>query len=218
MKNIAIIGLSSFGYYLCKSLHEHGFNLMAIDMKEELVKGVKPFVRKAVIGDARDKNFLMQLGIQDFDIVIISVGNRMDSSILISLYMKELNIKEIIAKAINEDHAKILEKIGATRIIFPERDMGLRMANTLVSPNFLEFIPLTEGFSLIEISPTTAWTGKTLREVGLRKKYKVQVAMVRELLPEKVVIPDGDYIFKDSDILYIIGNNENIIKMQSDMS
>lgn len=217
MKNIAIIGLSSFGYYLCKSLHEHGFNLMAIDIKEELVKEVKPFVRKAVIGDARDKNFLMQLGIQDFDIVIISVGNRMDSSILISLYMKELNIKEIIAKAINEDHAKILEKIGATRIIFPERDMGLRMANTLLSPNFLEFIPLTEGFSLIEISPTTAWTGKTLREIGLRKKYKIQVAMVRELLPEKVVIPDGDYIFKDSDILYIIGSNESIIKMQSDI-
>ena len=218
MKNIAIIGLSSFGHYLCKSRHQHGFNLMAIDTKEELVKEVKPFVRRAVIGDARDKNFLMQLGIQDFDIVIISVGNRMDSSILITLYMKELNIKEIIAKAINEDHAKILEKIGATRIIFPERDMGLRMANTLVSPNFLEFIPLTEGFSLIEFSPTSSWIGKTLREIGLRKNYKVQVAMVRELVPERVVIPDGDFIFKDSDILYIIGSNDSIIKMQNDIS
>jgi trk system potassium uptake protein TrkA len=218
MKNIAIIGLSSFGYYLCKSLNEHGFNLMAIDLKEELVKEVKPFVKKAVIGDARDKNFLMQLGIEDFDIVIISVGNRMDSSILITLYMKELNVNEIIAKAINEDHAKILEKIGATRIIFPERDMGLRMANTLLSPNLLEFIPLTEGFSLIEISPPSIWCGKSMREVALRKKYKVQAVMVRELLPEHVLIPDGDYIFKDSDILYVIGNNENIIKLQNEIS
>ena len=160
----------------------------------------------------------MQLGIEDFDIVIISVGNKMDSSILITLYMKELNIKEIIAKAINEDHAKILEKIGATRIIFPERDMGLRMANTLVSPNFLEFIPLTEGFSLIEISPPSEWCGKSLREESLRKKYKVQVAMVREIIPERVVIPDGDYVFKDSDILYVIGSNENIIKLQSSIT
>lgn len=218
MKNIAIIGLSSFGYYLCKSLHENGFNLMAIDLKEELVKEVKPFVRKAVIGDARDKSFLMQLGIQDFEIVIISVGNRMDSSILITLYMKELGIKEIIAKAINEDHAKILERIGATRIIFPERDMGLRMANTLLSPNFLEYIPLTEGFSLIEISPTREWLGKSLGELDLRKKYKIQVSMVREIIPERVVIPDGDFVFKDSDILYIIGSNENISKMKRDIS
>ncbi len=153
MKNIAVIGLSSFGYYLCEALNKYGFNIMAIDLDEAIVQKVKPFVRKAVIGDARDKKFLMQLGIEDFDTVIISVGSKMDTSILITLYLKELKINEIIAKAINEDHAKILEKIGATRIIFPERDMGVRMANTIASPNFLEFIPLTEGFSLIEVCP-----------------------------------------------------------------
>lgn len=218
MKNIAIIGLSSFGYYLCKTLHEHGFNIMAIDTKEDLVKQVKPYVRKAVIGDARDKRFLMQLGIQDFEAVIISVGNKMDSSILITLYMKELNIDQIIAKAINEDHAKILEKIGATRIIFPERDMGIRMANTLVSPNFLEFIPLTEGFSLIEVSPPSKWIGKTISEISLKKKFDVQISMVRQLVPERVLIPDGDYVFKDSDILYIIGSNKSIADLQSNLS
>lgn len=218
MKNIAIIGLSSFGYYLCKTLHEHGFNIMAIDTKEDLVKQVKPYVRKAVIGDARDKNFLMQLGIQDFEAVIISVGNKMDSSILITLYMKELNIDQIIAKAINEDHAKILEMIGATRIIFPERDMGIRMANTLVSPNFLEFIPLTEGFSLIEVSPPSKWEGKTISEISLKKKFNVQISMVRQLVPERVLIPDGDYVFKDSDILYIIGSNKSIADLQSNLS
>ncbi|MCB0742401.1 MAG: TrkA family potassium uptake protein [Ignavibacteriae bacterium] len=218
MKNIAVIGLSSFGYYLCEALNAHGFNLMAIDIKEELVNQVKPFVRKAVIGDARDKKFLLQLGIADFDTVIISVGSKMDTSILITLYMKELKINEIIAKAINEDHAKILEKIGATRIIFPERDMGLRMAHTLASPNFLEFIPLTEGFSLIEVSPTREWLGKKLKEIDLRKKYKIQIAMIREIIPSRVVIPDGDFVFKDSDILYIIGDNESINHLQSDIS
>ena len=218
MKNIAVIGLSSFGYYLCEALASRDFNIMAIDINEALVNQVKPFVRKAVIGDARDKQFLMQLGIADFDTVIISVGSKMDTSILITLYMKELKINEIIAKAINEDHAKILEKIGATRIIFPERDMGLRMANTIASPNFLEFIPLTEGFSLIEVSPPTEWFGKKLKDIDVRKKYKVQIAMIRELIPERVVIPDGEFIFKDSDILYIIGETESIYKLQNDIS
>ncbi len=218
MKNIAIIGLSSFGYYLCEALNEHGFSIMAIDLKEELVNQVKPFVRKAVIGDARDKKFLMQLGIADFDTVIISVGSKMDTSILITLYMKELKINDIIAKAINEDHAKILERIGATGIIFPERDMGIRMAHTLASPNFLEFIPLTEGFSLIEVSPTREWIGKKLKDVNLRRKYKVQIAMVREIIPERVVIPDGEFVFKDSDILYIIGDNASIIALQEVIS
>ncbi len=218
MKNIAIIGLSSFGYYLCETLYKHSFNIMAIDIKEELVNQVKPFVRKAVIGDARDKQFLMQLGISDFDTVIISVGSKMDTSILITLYMKELGINEIIAKAINEDHAKILEKIGATRIIFPERDMGQRMAHTIASPNFLEFIPLTEGFSLIEISPTKDWIGKKLSDLDLRKNYQIQIAMIREIVPERVVIPDGNFVMKDSDILYIIGDNDNLKKLQNDIS
>lgn len=217
MENIVVVGLSSFGYYLCKALDQQGFNIMAIDMSEELVKKVKPFVRKAVIGDARDKEFLVQLGVADFDTAIISVGNRMDSSILITLYMKELQIKEIIAKAINEDHAKILEKIGATRIIFPERDMAERMANTLISPNLLEFMPLTEGFSLVEFNPVKEWVGKTLSKVDIARKYHVQITMVRQIIPENVMIPDGNYVFKDSDILYIIGSNENITKFQNDI-
>lgn len=215
MKNIAIIGLSSFGYYLCEELNKYGFNIMAIDIDETIVQKVKPFVRKAIIGDARDKVFLMQLGIEDFDTVIISVGSKMDSSILITLYMKELKINEIIAKANNEDHAKILEKIGATKIIFPERDMGLRMAHTIASPNFLEFIPLTEGFSLIEVCPPNEWIGKKLKDVDVRVKYQVQITMIREIVPSRVVIPDGNFIFKDSDILYIIGENESIINFQN---
>jgi trk system potassium uptake protein TrkA len=215
MKNIAIIGLSSFGYYLCEALNKYGFSIMAIDIDETIVQKVKPFVRKAIIGDARDKVFLMQLGIEDFDTVIISVGSKMDSSILITLYMKELKINEIIAKANNEDHAKILEKIGATKIIFPERDMGLRMAHTIASPNFLEFIPLTEGFSLIEVCPPNEWIGKKLKEIDVRVKYHVQITMIREIVPSRVVIPDGNFIFKDSDILYIIGENESIINFQN---
>jgi trk system potassium uptake protein TrkA len=123
-----------------------------------------------------------------------------------------------VAKAVNEDHAKILEKIGATRIIFPERDMANRMANTIASPNFLEFIPLTEGFSLIEVSPAKEWLGKKLKEIKLRNKYEVQIAMIREIIPERVVIPDGEFTLKDSDILYVIGSNQSIDKLNKDIN
>lgn len=218
MKNIAVIGLSSFGFYLCKALNKLGYNIMAVEIKEDLVNNVKPFVRKAVIGDAKDKNFLINLGISDFDLVVVSVGSKIDVSILITLYMKELGIKEIIAKAVNEDHAKILERIGATSIIFPERDLAYRMAHTIASPNFIEYIPLTEGFNLIEISPPKPWLGKSLKELKLRNKYQIQIAMIREIVPERVVIPDAEFVLKDSDILYIIGSDESINKMNKDLN
>lgn len=218
MKNIAVIGLSSFGFYLCKSLSALGYNLMVVELKEELVNEVKPFVRKAVIGDAKDKNFLIKLGITEFDTVIISVGGKIDVSILITLYMKELKIKEIIAKAVSEDHAKILEIIGATQIIFPERDMAERMAHTLSSPSILKFIPLTEEYSLIEMSPGRDWLGKKLKELKLRQRYQIQIVMIREIIPDRVVIPDGEFLLKDSDILYIIGSDENIGNLQKELS
>ncbi|MBN1406496.1 MAG: TrkA family potassium uptake protein [Calditrichaceae bacterium] len=214
MKNIAIIGLSSFGFYLCKSLSAMKFNLMAVDIKDELINQVKPYVRKAVVGDAKDKNFLLQLGIKDFDIVIISVGNKIDVSILITLYMKELQIKEIIAKAVTEDHAKILDRLGATRIIFPERDIAESMAHSLSSPNILKFIPLTEGYGLIEVSPGKEWLGHKLKDLDLRNKYHIQIVMIREMIPDRVIIPDGEFVMKDSDILYIIGSKEDISILQ----
>ncbi len=217
MKNIAIIGLSSFGFYLCKYLSKLGFNIMAIDLKEELANQVKPFARKVIIGNAKDKDYLTKLGITDFDIVIVSVGNKIDTSILITLYLKELGIKEIIAKAVNEDHAKILGKIGATQIIFPERDMAERMSNKILSPNFLDFIPLTEGFSLIEIAPASSWIGKKLQDLDLRKRYQIQIVMIREVILDRVVIPDGEFVLKDSDILYVIGDNKNIHEMYKEM-
>ncbi len=216
-KNIAVLGLSSFGFYLCKSLHALGHNLMAVDVNEELVADVKPFVRKAVVGDAKDKKFLAKIGITDFDTVVVSVGSQIDVSILITLYLKELNIKEIIAKAVNDDHVKILQRIGATHIIFPERDVAERMAHTVASPSFLDYIPLMEGFSLIELNPAKKWLGKKLKELTLRNRYQIQVVMARELVPERTVIPDGEFVMKDSDILYIIGDESSIAALQKDM-
>ena len=215
MKNIAVIGLSSFGYYLCRKLSAMSYNIMAIDTKEELVNQVKPFVRKAVIGDAKDKSFLQKLGITDFETVIVSVGNKIDSSILITLYLRELKIKEIIAKAVNEDHAKILDRIGATKIVFPERDIALRMAYTIDNPNSFEYISVDEDISLIEIGVPSKWVSKKLCDLDLRSKYGIQIVIIKELIPPRTTIPSGDFVLKDSDILTVIGTNKQIKDVQN---
>src|SRR4030042_2718803 len=114
MPKFAVIGLSSFGFYLCKFLSERNSKVMAIDKDKSIIEKIKPFFHKAVIADARDKDTLESLGINEFDIVVVSLGGQIDASILVTLYLKELNVKEIIAKAVTEDHGKILDRIGAT--------------------------------------------------------------------------------------------------------
>ncbi|MFX0139142.1 MAG: potassium channel family protein, partial [Candidatus Hodarchaeota archaeon] len=162
MRRFAIIGLSSFGFYLSKSLSERGFKVIAIDKDELIIEKIKPFVHKAVIADARDKDTLESLGIGDFDVVVVSLGGHIDASTLVTLYLKELNVKEIIAKAVTEDHGKILDRIGATTVIFPEKDIAHRLARSLASINVLDVIPLSPGISILEFGPPSKFLGKTI--------------------------------------------------------
>ena len=171
---------------------------------------------KAVVADAKNKETLANLGLKEFDVVIVSVGENIEASILISLYLNELGVKEVLAKAVTEDHAKILHIIGAETIVFPERDMAKRVANTFYSPNLLDYIALMDDYSIVELAPPRKWIGKTLAELQIRKQYHVQVAMVKEIVPDNVIlIPGGDYVVKDSDILIVIGQNEDLNNIES---
>lgn len=215
MRNIAVIGLSSFGFYLCKYLSEEGVQVIAIDLNEQKIDTVKAFVKKAIIVDASEKETLKSLNIADFDTVVISVGEKIDASILITLYLRELGVKEIIAKAMTADHAKILNTLGATTIIFPERDTAKRMARTLRGNNLLDYVPLAENFSIIEMAPPKQWIGKTLSELDIRNSYSIQIIMIKKIVPENVVIiPGGQNIIKESDNLVILGENENLKKIE----
>ncbi len=215
MRSIAVIGLSSFGYYLCKYLAEAGVQVMALDKSEEKVDDVKDLVHKAVIADAGDKDTLRDLEITEFDAVVISVGEEIDTSVLITLYLRELGIKEIIAKAFTEDHAKILNMIGASTIIFPEKDTARRVAHTLKRTNLFEFFPLGSEYSVIEIAPPEQWIGKSLAELHVREHYNVQIVMIKEIVPENtIIIPGGKHILKDSDVLVLIGANKDLEKVE----
>ncbi|MEA1914343.1 MAG: TrkA family potassium uptake protein [Campylobacterota bacterium] len=215
MRNIAIIGLSSFGFYLCKYLSESGVQVMAIDNSEDKIDRVKSFVKKAIVADAKDKETLKNLSINEFNAVVISVGEKIDASVLTTLYLRELGVKEIIAKATTNDHAKVLHIVGATNIIFPERDMAKRVAHTIRSDNLLDYVSLGEDHSVIEIAPPQPWIGKTLAELDIRREYNVQIIMIKEIVPENTIeIPSGEHIIKDSDALIIIGKNKNLDRLE----
>lgn len=215
MRSYAIIGMSSFGSFLALDLSEQGVQVIAIDREEEKIEKIKRFVQKAVIADGTDRETLASLGLHDLDGVVVSLG-QIESSVLATLHLKELKIKRIIAKALSSEHEKILEIVGATEVIFPERDMARRVSYTLTHENILDHIPLASGYSIVEIAPPSSLMHKTLGKLDLRRKYGVQVIVVKELVPENVVlVPTADYVIKDSDVLVVMGRDEDLKKLQN---
>lgn len=212
----AVIGLGSFGSNVAKTLYEKGNEVLAIDEEKEKIDEVKDFVSHAVHMNAADKENLQALGIQDMDVVIVSLGPEMESSILTVLFLHEIGARRIVAKALTEDHAKILDAVGATEVIYPEKDMAIKTALRLNSPNVLEYLPLISGFTIQEIAPPEKFLGKSLKELDLRNKYGIQVIAIKELIPEKtIIIPKANFVIKDSDILVIIGEEKQLAKINS---
>ena len=212
----AVIGLGSFGSNVAKTLYEKGNEVLAVDSDKEKIEEVKTFVSHAVNMDSADKENLQALGIQEMDVVVVSLGPEMEASILTVLYLHEIGAKRIVAKALTEDHAKILEAVGATDVIYPEKDMAIKTALKLSCPNVLEYLPLISGFGIQEIAPPERFIGKTLRELDLRNKYGVQVMAIKEIIPEKTTfVPRANFVIKDSDILIIMGEEKALEKVNS---
>ena len=211
MRLFVVIGIGNFGYYTAKHLYELGSEVMVIDSDKERIQSIKDEVSRAVIADATDREVLERLGVPDVDVAVVSVGDRLDTSILITLYLKEMGVKEVVVKAVTEDHGKILEKIGASSVIFPERDSGVRLANSLSSSNVIEHLPLSEGYSILEIAASAKLVGKTLKELRLRNRFGIQVIAIKELVPDRMHMPpDPDFVIKDSDMLIVVGQDESL--------
>ena len=215
-KRYVIIGLGNFGYWVARELFEANQETIAIDIDADIVQKIKSYTNSPVIADATKKETLESLGVADADAVIVSLGDNTSAATLITLYLNEMGAKKILVKASNEDHAKILKKVGASEIIFPEKDMGIKIANSLVSPNILDYIDMAEGYEIAEIASPNNFIGKTLAELSLPQRFSIQVIAVKELIPENfVVVPGGDFVIKDSDILVVIGKINNIKKIRS---
>lgn len=214
MKSYAIIGMSSFGSYLSRQLTEEGVSVMAIDADEDKIEKIKAYVEKAVVAKGTDRAALDSLGLESMDGVVVCLDD-LEESVLTTLHLKEMKIHRIVGKSLSEEHGKILEQIGATEVVFPEKDLAHRLAHSLTHENILDHIPLAKGYSIIEIVPPDEFLRKSLAQLNLRKNYGVQVIVVKEMLTDNVVlVPMGDYIVKDSDVLVLMGKNKDLKKIQ----
>jgi trk system potassium uptake protein len=215
MKRVVVIGLGIFGFNIAKDLYENGIEVIAVDKNKEVIQKIKGFSTKAILADGRDKDILESIGIQPDDVVIVSFGEDLAASTLITLHLKEMKVKTIIVKAPNEDHKHVLEKVGATEVIIPERAMADKVAKSLISPNVLDYIPLSQDYTICEIAPPPSFMGKTIGELHLRSRYHIEVIAIREMLPERLtMVPRADFIIKDSDVLVVIGKEKDIQKIK----
>lgn len=215
MKQFVIIGIGRFGKAIAESLYDLGQEVLAIDTDEDAIQRISEKVTHAVTADATDESVLKSLGVRNFDVGVVAIGTDIQSSIIVTLMLKEMGVGYIVAKAQNDTHAKVLLKIGADRVVFPERDMGERVAHNLIGTNILEYIELSEEHSIIEYAVLQGWIGKDLRDLNLRVKYGVTVVAMRNRNEEGInVSPKADTKIKEGDILIIIGDNDDVNKLE----
>ena len=213
MKQFIIIGIGKFGESIATNLYKMGHDVLAVDIDEERVQYIANKVTHAVQADATEEGTLEALGVKHFDGAVVTIGESVQASILITLLCKELGIRHVLAKAQNELHAKVLYKIGADRVVFPERDMGLRVAHSLVSSSYLDYIELTPDYSIVELKAAKDWQGKSLKDLNIRAKYGINIMAIKQ--DDKVVVsPAADDTIQRDDVLVVIGKAEDINRFQ----
>jgi len=212
-KQYVVVGCGRFGSSVAKTLYKMGHDVLAIDSSEEIIQHISDEVTHAVQADATDENTLKSLGLRNFDVAITTIGSDIQSSIMATLMLKELGVKYVVAKAHNEIHAKLLLKIGADRVVFPERDMGMRVAHNLVSTNILDYIELSPDYSIMEVTASDEWIGKTLIDLNIRSKYGINVMAIKHG-NEINVSPMAMDRIESGDVLVVIGQNKCLKKLE----
>jgi len=213
MKQLAIIGLGRFGSSVALTLAKMGYDVLAVDTNEEKVNDIMGKVTQAVKVDAMDEQALKALGIRNFDVVIVAIGQDIQSNILVTVMLKDMGVKKVVAKAVTELHGKVLERIGADNVIFPERDMGVRVAHALVSKNILDQINLSPDYSIVELIAPEEFAGKTLVEADVRMKHGVTVLAIRRG-NDVIISPGAKQVIESGDILVVVGREEKLRELE----
>ena len=213
MKSYIVIGLGRFGQTLARQLCALGAEVLAMDVRNDLVQQVAEDVTHAVVGDAQDKEVLRALGVKEFDCAILAIGSDLAASVLTVMNLKELDAPYIICKAHDETHRRVLEKLGVDRVIIPEQENAIRLARSLNSHNVLDYIELSEDYGILEIPAPKSWLGKTLKELNVRAKLGVNIIAV-ESGETTNVSPAADYKILDGDILVVLGDNYSLEAVQ----
>lgn len=216
-KQYAIIGLGRFGTSVARTLYSLGQEVLAIDTSEEQLKYVANEVTHTIMADTTDVNVLKNLGIANFDVAIVAIGENIQANIMTTLLLKELGVNYVVAKAANKMHGRVLEKIGADRVVFPERDMGKRVAHNLVAANLVDYMELAQGFRIIEVVALKEMIGKTLQNLNFRAKYGVSVLLIKRDSGEAIFSPGAQDLIQEGDVLVIAGEKAALNRFEQKM-
>ncbi len=216
MRQFAVIGIGIFGASIATTLFEMGHDVLAMDISEDKVQEITDKVTHAVQADSTNEDALLALGIKTFDVAIVSIGQDIQANILTTLILKEIGVKQVVAKARTELHGKVLYRIGADRVIFPERDMGIRVAHNLVASNIIDYIELSPDFSIVEIVVPESIAGKTLAELDLRVRFGVNVIAIKGGAEGQINLsPKAENLISHGDIMIVAGKNNNLRKLET---
>jgi len=215
MKQFVVIGLGNFGYSVATRLAQIGHQVLAIDSDRARVDSIKDDVTQAVVGEAKNKESLRDLVSNSVDAVVVGLGDAIEASLLCVLYLKELGVKRIIAKASSDDHGRILESIGTSEVIYPERNSALRLAEKLNAPtSVIDYIELSPEYSIIDVATPDEFVGKTLKQLQLPRKHGILVIAVRNVMKDGIqLLPPADFKFEPDSIITVIGRYEDLNKL-----
>ncbi|MDF2677229.1 MAG: TrkA-N domain protein [Bacillota bacterium] len=213
MKQIIVIGCGRFGTSVAKTLNKLGHDVMVVDCDFEKIKELSDSVTHAVQLDTMDEASLKTMGLRNFDVAVIAIGSNIQASIMATLITKEAGIPMVIAKAQNDMHAKILNKIGADKVVFPERDMGVRIAHSLATPNILDVIEFSPDYSIIETVALPEWDNKTLKDLKFSSTFGLMVIAIKRGNDINIT-PSPDYVIDKNDLLVVLGHRKNLSRIQ----
>lgn len=213
MKRFVVVGLGNFGASAAEALSAQGHDVLAVDVREELVEGIAGSVASAVVADGRSAKTLDRVGARGADAAIVSTGDDVTASILAAMALRDLGVREIYVKVISMDHARVMEKLGVTETIFPERDSAQRLATRITSTSILNFVRLGTGFGMQEMAVPESWVGDSLRALELPKRFGISVIAVHDVLTDEMIpTPNPDAPLKDSDTLLVAGRDQDLSK------
>lgn len=211
MKRFVVVGLGNFGSSVAEALHAQGHDVAVVDLSEDAVDRVATHVTRAVVGDGSDVRVLEKLGARGADAGIVSTGDDIAASILSVMMLRDLKVRDVYAKVISYDHARVMERLGVTATIFPERESAVALAQRLTGHALLNYVRLAKGFSLQEMAVPTSWEGKSLRQLDLRSRYRITVVALHDVLTDQLnALPDPDMSLQGSDTLLIAGRDEDL--------
>lgn len=213
MKRFVVVGLGNFGASVAETLHSMGHDVAALDCDPERVDEMARLVSRAAAGDGSEVQTLRRLGAEDADAAVISTGDDITASAMTALVMRDLGIEEIYVKVVSRDHARLIEKIGVTETIFPERESGIRLGKRISSRALINYVQLGADFGLQEMAVPNAWVGRSLRQLQLPRRLGISVVAVHDVLLDKMQpVPNPDALLKESDTVLVAGTDESLAR------